>query len=342
MIVRQAVETDQEGWDRYVLGHAQGSPFHLNAWRKSIEETFSYESKHVVAETAGSITGVLPLFLVENFLVRKVLISSPFSVYGGILADSAEVREAIHNYVTALAKSLRVEYVELRNAYTEQCVGFANVPRYITFTQDIGPDEEAILESIPRKTRRMVRKSLQQGLESRRQATNFLAFEDLYSKNLRKLGTPSFPSKHFARLIANFGSMVEVYEVLHKDKVIAACMTFYFRDRVLPYYGASDPDYNSLAPNNFMYFDLMRWAGQNGYRVFDFGRSKKVSGSYDFKSHWGMQERDLPYEMLLGRRKSLPNYSPANPGFRLPIKVWQHLPLQFTRSVGPVLLRLVP
>src|SRR5215467_14840995 len=33
-----------------------------------------------------------------------------------------------------------------------------------------------------------------------------------------------------------------------------------------------------------------------------FGRSKLGSGSYDFKSNWGMEERRLPYEMLLRKR----------------------------------------
>ena len=107
--------------------------------------------------------------------------------------------------------------------------------------------------------------------------------------------------------------------------------------------GASDASGNSHAANNFMYFDLMRWGAWNGYRLFDFGRSKKLGGgSYDFKSHWGMLERDLPYEILLVKRKTLPNFSPKNPVFDLPIRVWRNLPLSLTRWLGPRLIRLVP
>ena len=92
-----------------------------------------------------------------------------------------------------------------------------------------------------------------------------------------------------------------------------------------------------------MYYDLMRWAGTNGYRVFDFGRSKKnVSGSYDFKAHWGMVERELPYEMLLVKRKALPNFTPANPIFSAPRRLWQKLPVGVTKAIGPMFLRLVP
>src|SRR5262249_26080504 len=158
----------------------------------------------------------------------------------------------------------------------------------------------------------------------------------------KRLGTPSFPRRHFAALLTHFAGSIDIRETLMDGRVIAAVMTFYFGDRVLPYYGACDPKFNAYAPTTFMYFDLMRCAGCNGYRLFDFGRSKKESGSFDFKAHWGMEVRELPYEVILVGRKSIPNYSPNNPKFRWAIKAWQYLPLPMTRVLGPPLLRLIP
>jgi FemAB-related protein (PEP-CTERM system-associated) len=188
----------------------------------------------------------------------------------------------------------------------------------------------------------MVRRALKEKLVSHTETTDWRAFEDLYSQNLRRLGTPSFPRRHFEALLENFRGMIDIRETRLEGRTIAAVLSFYFNDRILPYYGASDLSYNSFAPNNFMYYDLMRWGGQNGYRVFDFGRSKKVKGSYDFKSHWGMVERELPYEVMLIKRKELPNYTPANPAWRFPIVCWQHLPLAVTRILGPRLIRFLP
>jgi hypothetical protein len=139
-----------------------------------------------------------------------------------------------------------------------------------------------------------------------------------------------------------FRGMIDIREITSGTKVVAAVMSFYFRDQVLPYYGASDPRFNSYGPNNFMYYDLMRWGGQNGYSVFDFGRSKRVKGSYDFKGRWGMMERELPYEVHLVNGSKLPDYSPANPVFRLPIECWKRLPVGIARAVGPLLIRYVP
>ncbi|MBV9264857.1 MAG: FemAB family PEP-CTERM system-associated protein [Acidobacteriaceae bacterium] len=331
-----------DAWDEYVLSHPFGSPFHLNAWRKSIEETFRYKPVYLMATRAGQICGVLPLFIVKTPLLGKVLLSTPFAVYGGALTDDTETQEALRNEVVKLAHRLKVQYVELRNAHEDQVMGFERVCRYVTFTQDVCANEDKVLESIPRKTRYMVRKSLKQGFATR-VAENPNAFEDLYAKNLRKLGTPSFPSKFFRCLRENFAGEVDIREVILDGKLASSVLTFYFRDQALPYYGASDPEFNAVAPNNFMYYDLMRWSGANGYRTFDFGRSKKnVGGSYEFKSHWGMVERELPYEMLLVKRKQLPNFTPANPAFSLPLKIWRNLPLSVTRAIGPFFLRMIP
>jgi hypothetical protein len=92
------------------------------------------------------------LFLVRNPLLGKALISSPFAVYGGILADSAEARDALYGYVKGLGKELGVDYIELRNAWPEQCGEISNVSRYVTFTQELAPDEAKLLESLPKKT----------------------------------------------------------------------------------------------------------------------------------------------------------------------------------------------
>jgi FemAB-related protein (PEP-CTERM system-associated) len=342
LVIRELVHADNAAWDRFVLDHPHGSPFHLIAWKESIEATFGYRPKYLIAVAGDQVRGVLPLFLVASLLTGKRLISSPFAVYGGILADSDEARAALLNQAKALGEKLQVRDLELRNAWEGQCSGLPQITRYLTFTQQIGPDEEAVLESIPRKTRAAVRKALKTDLASRREFSDITAFEDLYSANIHRLGTPCFPRRHFTTLLEKFRGMVDIREITSGPKVVAAVLTFYFRDQVLPYYGASDPEYNALAPNNFMYYELMRWGGQNNYTVFDFGRSKRVKGSYDFKSHWGMVERELPYEVHLFKGTKLPDYSPVNPLFRLPIECWKRLPLGFARAVGPRLIRYVP
>lgn len=340
--VRFLERGQEEAWDRFVRCHPMGSPFHLTLWRDCIQQTFGYEPRYLMAEEEGEVRGVLPLFLVWTPLAGKILLSTPFAVYGGMLAAGEDAMAALRARLEEMAAAERVQYAELRNAWPGQCSGYHPLRRYVTFTQELKGAEDELLQTIPRKTRAAIRKSLQCGLTSRR-TRDLGAFCRLYLANLRRLGTPAFPKSHFRRLLERYGEEAFILEVLSEDRPVAAVFTFTFRDQILPYYGASDPRFHALQPNNFMYWDLMRSGLRGGARLFDFGRSKiESSGSFDFKSHWGMTMRELPYEVLLVRRREPPDLSPNNPKFELFLRAWSRLPLWFTNSAGPLLIKWVP
>ena len=74
---------------------------------------------------------------------------------------------------------------------------------------------------------------------------------------------------------------------------------------------------------------------ERGIKVFDYGRSKRDTGAFDFKTNWGFEPEQLFYEYYLVRRKDMPNLSPSNPRFGAAIRLWQHLPIRVTQVVGP-------
>lgn len=329
-------------WDAFVERHEHGSPFHLIAWKNSIAATFGYRPYYRAAFDGESLRALLPLFLNDNFITGKALLSTPFAVYGGILALDDQARQALAADARTLGESLGVQYIELRNSYPSQFVGWSPIERYVTFSRRVEHhDPDQLLAAIPKKTRNMIRKALKTPFEVRR-VRDTRAFERLHSLTLRRLGTPSFPPRHFSRLVEEFGDAVDVCEVCHEGVCMAASMCFIFRGEMHIYYAATDPRYNALAPNYRMYFDHLLTAAARGCHTFDFGRSKLSTGTFDFKSHWDTDMRPLPYEILLVRRKELPNFSPANPKFDLAIGAWQRLPLPLTRAIGPWFVRLFP
>jgi len=97
-----------------------------------------------------------------------------------------------------------------------------------------------------------------------------------------------------------------------------------------------------LAPNDFMYWELMSYGAANGYRIFDFGRSKKGTGSFDFKRHWGFEPRPLPYWYQSMNGHSVPDTSPMNPKLQWAIRIWRNLPLALTKGLGPHISRHIP
>ena len=112
----------------------------------------------------------------------------------------------------ALGHQLKVRDIELpRNACGKgQSSGLPRITRYVTFSQEIGPDEAGVLNGIPRKTRAAVRKSLKEGsLPPAREilclATNI--FEDLYSQEISAdSARPAFLPNTSPRYWKNFAA----------------------------------------------------------------------------------------------------------------------------------------
>jgi FemAB-related protein (PEP-CTERM system-associated) len=333
---------DTAAWDTFVRTHPNGSPFHLSAWQRLIYESFGYQAKHIVARDSGGgeIRGILPLFLVRSLLFGRMLISTPQAAYGGVLASSNAVENAILRRAREMAKELRVGFLELRNfGNSVMDDSLLTKDRYVTFRQPLVEDVEANLLAIPRKTRAEVREGIKKGLEFKVNAIGPDEMFGVYSRSVRDLGTPVFTKRLFENGLREFGSDCKICSVHWQGKLVGAVWTLFYNDEVVPYYGGSIREYNHLAVNSFMYWMLMKYGVENGYRLFDFGRSKKGTGSFDFKKRWGMTMSDLPYQYCLVRSKAMPDTSPLNPKFSLPIRLWRQMPLPFTRAVGPLIAR---
>jgi FemAB-related protein (PEP-CTERM system-associated) len=166
-------------------------------------------------------------------------------------------------------------------------------------------------------------------------------FYDIYARNVRDMGSPVYPVTFFKALLENLKDSF-ILSVWKDEKMVAGVLTFVFKDIVIPYYGGGLREYFHYASNDFMYWELMRYGCEKGYRVFDFGRSKKDTGPYHFKRHWGFEPEELNYCYYLVKAKDMPNVSPVNPKYKLFINIWKRLPLAVTNWIGPKLVRSIP
>ncbi|MGH8605113.1 MAG: FemAB family XrtA/PEP-CTERM system-associated protein, partial [Gammaproteobacteria bacterium] len=332
--IKQLQPSEYGPWDAYVHEHPKASFFHLSGWKRVIEEVYGHRSYFLYAEADGRVLGVLPLAHIRSRLFSNALISTPFCVYGGVLADTPEVADALVEHACGLANDLQVDYLELRNLDTKP-IGWPENDLYVTFRKTLEPDLEANLENIPRKQRAVVRKGISAGLRSELDADT-TRFYRIYSESVRNLGTPVFPARYFKALKQIFGPQCDVLTVTQNGLALSSVMSFYFRHEVLPYYGGGTRQARELKANDFMYWELMRRAVAKGIRIFDFGRSKRGTGSFSFKRNWGFEATPLHYEYFLVKSREIPDINPMNPKYTALIALWQRLPLPVSRLLGPM------
>jgi FemAB-related protein (PEP-CTERM system-associated) len=334
--IKRLAGGDEERWDAFVKDAPQATFFHRAAWRGIIEQV-GHRCHYLYAERDGVISGVLPLAEIRSRLFGHSLISTPFCVYGGIVAHDRDSEAQLTQAATALADELRVDYLELRDRELRHTT-WPVKDLYVSFRKAIDPDHDKNLKAIPRKQRAMVRKGIALGLEAHH-GGSVAEFYRVYAESVRNLGTPVLSRNYYLRLQQTFGEDCEITVITHEGQPVAAVMSLYFRDEVHPYYGGSVAHGRDLAANDFMYWSVMQRAVDRGARLFDFGRSKQDSGSYHFKKHWGFEPQPLPYAYHLVRASMVPNISPTNGKYSLFIKAWRRLPLPVSCALGPWLAR---
>jgi FemAB-related protein (PEP-CTERM system-associated) len=342
VVVRQLERKDEDRWDRFVFAQPGGTFFHQMAWMRVVERTFGHQPQYAYAERLGSIVGIVPTFLVSNWMVGRALISSPLAAYGGICADDPEAEIALLQFLKAQAKKQGVDYLELRNPEGEVEPEFVANPLYSDFSMPLAGNSDQVLNSLPKDIRYMIRKAAKADLQIKRGPEYLEVFYRLFAVNMHRLGTPVFPRALFANLLSEFGKQIDVLVVYAGSQPVASAFSFLFRDTMHPYYIGGLPVARDLAANNFLWWELIKFAVEAGMKTFDFGRSKKGTGAYAFKKKWNPQIKDLKYQVFLVQRRTAPNFSPANPKFKAATQIWSRLPLWLANTLGPKVVSWFP
>jgi len=321
-----------------VMACPQATFFHRAGWQPLIERAFKHDTYFLYAEQQGRIVGVLPLAHVSSWLFGKSLIGLPFAVYGGVAAETEAAAQALEREAQTLARALGVAYLELRNSQHHHD-DWPTQDLYVTFKLDIPSVLDDKMLCIPQKRRNMVRKAQKLGLRVVVD-DSVENFYPVFSENSRDHGTPVIQRKYFEQIKEVFGHDCEILSVYSSGgQCVSSIFCFYFRNEVLAYYAGETREAKHCAANDLKYWSLMKRAAERGCKVFDLGRSKKGTGSFEFKRLWGFVPQQLCYQYDLIGRTDIPQNNPMNKKYRLVIAVWKRLPLAVTEAIGPMIVR---
>ena len=337
IVIRPASDADASAWDAFVRAAPDGTFFHRFAWRSLLRDVFGLDPRYLVVEREGRIAGVLPLVHQKSLLFGRSLISTPFCMQGGPLADDAAAVTALDQAAVALMAELKVPVLEYRGRTASRAGWLAKRDLYATFARSLSASDEDNLKAIPRKQRAVVRKTLGGALTAGMDDGIDVHFQ-IYSESMRNLGTPMFPKRWFAALRKAFGEDCDVIVIRDGCEPVSAVMNFYHNGTVLPYYGGGTAGARRSGANDLLYWEVMRRAALRGCRRFDFGRSKAGTGAFAFKKNWGFEPEWLEYEYKLAPGAELPEKNPNNPKYAMMISVWKKLPLPLANFLGPFLV----
>ena len=342
-------ESPNAAWDAFVERASDASVFHLSAWRIVLARVYGHETFYLIAQDGERTAGVLPLIRIDSSLFGRALVSMPFADYGGISSDGDDrAATGLLDEALRLGESLSVDYVQLRQP-PGAALDEAIHPRLSTFSGkvtmllDLRSDPEEMWKSLPSERRNRVRKARKQGLTARWAGADELdSFYDVFSANMRDLGSPVHSRALFEQTLLLLGDRARLLLVERGDQVLGAAVCLFFRETLLVPWVSSRREAFRLYPNMLLYWTAIEHGCTHGYRRLDFGRSTRGAGTYEFKRQWGARETPLAWQSVGFRGKAAPGF--AEPGLkeRLMVSCWKRLPLSVTRYVGPRLRGSIP
>lgn len=334
---------DEADWQQFVESHQEANQYHVLAWGNLIHRVFGHVIYYLMArDQEGSVRGVLPLVYMKSPLFGRFLTSMPFLNYGGVLWESADARDALLNAAAEVAGGLEATHIELRQTAPLE-IGWPVRSHKVSMRLELPLRYEDLLKTFPSKLRSQLRRGEKEGMITRLGGVDLLdEFYQVFALNWRDLGTPVYEKRWFVEILSAFPKDVRICIVSLEGKPLAAGFVHGFRGTLEILWAPFDRRYARMAPNMMLYGSVLKYACEQGYQRFDFGRSSKDSGAYRFKEQWGARPVQLHWYYWLQSGKQLPEVSPQNPKYRLAVEMWKQLPVAVTRYIGPRVAKYLP
>ena len=356
-------------WNGYVRNHPEASLFHLFGWRSAIHRAYGHTTYYLMlvsndggatapplrVELAGNsaenVLGVLPLVHFRHLIFGNRLVSMPFVDGGGLLANSREAEEALLAEAIRLGGRVGAGAIELRherplasaNDITALCAEDTGRLLKVSTRSDkvrmllnLPESSQMLMGSFKSKLRSQISRPLKEGFVSRVGGLELLEdFYDVFLVNMRDLGSPVHSAELMRNVLREFAERSRIFVVYKSQEPVASALVVGLEKVLRNPWASSLRKYAPSSPNMLLYLRMLEYACDNGYRIFDFGRSTTGEGTYRFKEQWGALPAPLYWHYVSLDGQLQDTGGSEREKFELATHYWRKLPVTLTRIIGP-------
>jgi len=312
----QVCAPDDPRWLAFTASHPDATLFHHPAWSRVLRQTYGYRTL-VLAQTDrdDAIVAGMPAVEMSGFRGRR-LVALPFTDHCPPLADSSAALQSLARNLVAWRQSAGARALLVHGALPV-APGIRQEVRAVRHLLSLsGSSQEIFTRLHAGPVGRAIRKAQREGVTARVSTSpdDLVSFYQLHLETRRRLGVPVQPRRFVQNIwreciAAGFGFVVIAS---WRSKAIATGLFLAWNGTLIYKFGASDPQYWHVRPNNLVMRTAIEHASGRGFRWLDFGRSDHDNqGLRDFKRRWGASEIPLVYSVVgdrpAGRR--LPGFA---------------------------------
>jgi len=333
---------DRDLWNDFIHSHDHTHCTDQAEWRLFFSELYGIRNYAYTFRQGSVVRGAVSLSHIRSPFMGTMLVTSPFFGYGGLYFDNEDIRDALLHRIESVARTLRVDFIEIRLPERLPAPYQANTD-FAEYDLHLRDSPDDVWENqLSSNVRQNIRKSLKNDLRFSI-TSDYRPCYELLARTLRHHGTPFHGRPFFRLLQRHFGHDVSFSEVRHRRTLVAGGIIIRFRDGIITPYIGSLKDYRHRGSNYCQYWGIIGHCLEEKIRRFEFGRSPRGSTHVQFKKKWGAAERQMIYNYrLFNPTATYGSVSRPARIFRLATVLWRHLPLCITKGMGPRLFRHIP
>jgi GNAT acetyltransferase-like protein len=337
-------------WDRFVMDHPFGWICHLSGWKQVLEKSFKHMKGHYFAlvDQDNRITAGLPIYEVKSKLTANRLVSIPFATLCDPLISKQEDMNMLFRPILELFKKRKSKYIKTGTLFSHSLTqnnmfGVVDFYKhhYLTLDQSLKQLKKKFHRTC---VRQRISRATKSNLKTKlgRDESDLSRFYKVYIGTRKRVGRPVQPYRYLRSIWEAFYPSKQIRLLLTEkdEKTIAGLLLFKFKDRVSAEFSASDEAYKDMSPNHYLLWKGIQMAHEEGYRIFDFGRtSPKNTGLMDFKRRWGTQVVDLTQLYFPKEIAKTTDQDEVSRKFKLVSKICKEAPNFAQEIIGKICYR---
>jgi hypothetical protein len=325
-------------WDRAISLHRDASIFHTSAWARVIQETYRFEPFYFRTENSAPVAA-LALFEVTSWLTGRRGVALPFTDECAPLCSDEHSFGKLFEFARQIGERRNWKSIEMRDCSEWEGSRRSSLSFY-GHALEMNVDAPTLFKGFHESVRRAIRKAEKSGVDItfENSESGMREYYKLHCITRGKHGLPPQPFDFFRSIGRNLISPGLGFITLarFKGRPIGGAVFFTHESKALYKFGASDPRYDRLRPNNLVMWRAIQRLCASGVKQLDFGRTSfHNEGLRRYKLNWGVRERTINYLKWDYRRSAVAHERDASAGWQ---NYFFHLcPAALARALGRIL-----
>jgi hypothetical protein len=341
MEIKMIGEQDKQAWDRYVREHPDSIAWQSYDWYSVVRKHYAVTFLPLAVTNGTGIRGVLPLYRIGSSRGKNVLISVPYAVAGGILADDAEAERLLVEKAVSLAGEYGSRGITLKQYKRKVAGDFRDDDAFYNRELDIARDLAQVWQDIDGKNKQRVEEARNYPLVLAHPVSDINTFYKLLLQHHHQKGVPCV-SKRWIEDLINF-DLYSAAVLLLNGRPVAGTLVKEFKDTVsFPFscIARDDEQHRTFAYD--LYWKLIARFNAKGTRIYHSGRIPANNDVECYRLGWGGKQYGYHYQYYPGGSTVRSESSKKGRKRELFESVWRRMPLGLAELIGPVIVRRFP